>query len=246
MRRRRPAARRRRATTGIRGIEKVYRYKFNPTAQYLISNTAGTILQVNPPGTSTSSVGWGSLTAIPSASTIPNYFDFGTALTFSLTNITTAAAYTKQYDNYRIRGITLTLDLLQGGASSGELTSGGTPAPGILPTVWAFADQDDNAVPLNQYQVAARQGAKRFKFGQNGKMTFSIKVAPKVGLSTGVGGSGTGQASNILWLDCAYPTQQYYGIKLWFSDVNMDGLTNYGFRCNWTYDVEFKGAQNLF
>jgi len=245
--RRRRMNRKKRSTTGIRAIEKVTRFVFKPTAQYLISNTAGSIVQINPVGSSVTPVNWGSLTAITSSSTIPGYYDFGCGLKFNANNLTTfPGAVQLRYDNYRIRKVILTLDLLTGGAVS-HADTGALMAPGIFPTVYAFADQDDAAAPTNSTQVASRAGVKVFKFGQKGKMSCTITVQPKANLSVGAGGTSVGQASNNLWLDSGDPTlPDYFGLKLWFQDVNMDGLTNYGFRAHWTYILEAKGTQNLF
>lgn len=250
-RRRRAPMRRRRAprkrTTGIRQIEKVDKYVFRPTSQYLISNAIGTMVQINPVGTSTAPVSFGSLAAIPSASTIPGYYDFGASAEFNLANLTTQNSILTRYDNYRIKQVTLNLELLTGGSVTPETS--GTGALGIFPTVWAFADQDDANPPTNITQVASRYGVKRFKFGEKGKMSFSITVNPKVGLKAGPAGAPDGvvQAPQNVWLDSgASSPAPYYGIKLWFSDVDMSGLTNYGFRCNWVYVVEAKGTQNLF
>jgi len=249
MRKRRAPRRRaprRRATTGIRAIEKIDRFVFKPTPQYLISNAVGTILQINPVGTSTTPVNWGSLGVIPAASTIPGYFDFGAALKFNANNLVTfTSGIQGRYDNYRIKKVTLTLDLLTGGAVPGYEPT--VAQNGIFPTVYAFADQDDAGAVTNITQVSSRAGVKVFKFGQRGKMSCSITVQPKVNVSTGAGATSVGQASNNLWLDCGDPIlPDYFGLKLWFQDVNMDGVTNHGFRCHWTYILECKGTQNLF
>lgn len=250
-RRRRAPMRRRRAprkrTTGIRQIEKVDRYVFRPTSQYLISNAIGTIIQINPIGCSTTPVSWGSLAAIPSASTLVGYYDFGAGCEFNLNNLTTQSQILTRYDNYRIKQVTLNLELLTGGSTTPEAAAAGYQ--GIFPTVWAFADQDDANPPTNNTQVASRYGVKRFKFGEKGKMSFSITVNPKVALKAGAAGGPDGivQAPQNVWLDSgATSPAAYYGLKLWFSDVDMSGLTNFGFRCNWTYVVEAKGTQNLF
>lgn len=233
-------------TTGGSAIMKVDRFVYKPTAQYLISNAIGTITQINPVGCSTTPVNWGSLGTIASASTIPGYYDFGAALKFNVNNLTTFSQLATRYDNYRIKSVTLTIDLLTGGAVVNHDPAGATTG-GIFPTVYAFADQDDAGAVTNNTQVASRAGVKRFKFGQKGKMSFSITVQPKVNVSVAAGATSVGQASSNLWLDCGDPTlPDYFGIKLWFQDVNMDGVTNYGFRCNWSYVVEAKGTQNLF
>jgi hypothetical protein len=227
-------------------MDKVYKWTFRPTSQYLISNTAGTIVQVNPTGSSTTPINWGSLVAIPSASTILGTYDFGAGLSFNLGNLTTANSLLSRYDQYRLKYVTLTLDLLCGGAVSNSNLPGAS-LPGIFPTVYAFVDQDDATPPTNQTMVASRAGVKRLKFGQNGKMSCTIKLAPKPILAMGPAGTGgNGQGSNSTWIDSYNQTNPYFGLKLWFSDVLMDGHTEYGFRCNWTYHVEAKGAQNLF
>jgi len=183
----------------------------------------------------------------PSKSGFAGYYDFGVSVPFALTDLANYSAYTGLYDQYKINSVTLDLQFLSNSAQVNGF--------GVLPTIYAIVDEDDAVTPLLQSSVTGRQGHRVFKFGNGDRTSYKMSIRPRVAVinqatvNPALPPTSTGRQQSInQWVDCNSPTVQYYGIKLWFTDVLLLGnpAINTAFKWNWTYNVSFKGARNEF
>lgn len=238
--RKRRVPRRRIGGTGSRAIEKVYTYTMKPNQAYLsCAYTTPGLLIVSPLSAPLTFPLLSGTTA--SKTNFTGYYDFGAGISFQLADLANYTAYTGIYDNYKINSITLELEYMQSYAVN--------TSTGVNPTVYAVQDHDDSNTPGVISNVTSHAGCKNFRFGNKGQSTFKITIKPR--LAANVYGSnltsiGYQQAQG--WQDCNFPNNQYYGLKLWFTDVYLPGQENVNtaFRWKWTYNVSFKGGLNQF
>lgn len=229
-------------SAGSRMIEKVYRYQFSPPEQYLVNNQEGVLGSVVLTG------GVKPLTAgfigspVASATGIVNTYDFGVGVRFQLKDMDNWLAFSSIYDNYRLRQVQFTLEDMTGGSLEGSYQ--------VNPTIYAYVDHDDIVTPVSAKDITGRQGHKVWTMNNKNITKYSINIRPKASAlvrSTNDAGVGDLQISDKGWLDCAHPDVNYYGLKLWFSDLYLGG-TNANvaaFRIRCKYIFEFKGAMTL-
>lgn len=247
VRRRRPAIRRPKSS-GARLIHKTYTYKMTPNPTYITNShdeqglgvviTSPLSVPVIQPNISLTT---------PSKTGFFGYYDFGVSVPFALNDLANYTAFTGLYDQYRINSVTLDLQFLSNSAQ--------VNGAGLLPTIYAIVDEDDAITPLLQSTITGRQGHKVFKFGNGDRTSFKINIRPRIAVVNQATSNPTlpptavGKQQSInAWVDCNSPTVQYYGLKLWFSDVLLFNniACNTAFKWTWTYNVSFKGARNEF
>ena len=233
--------------TGSRLIEKVYRYITHPQDQYIVgqqSSIPGSIAIkggniTNPPLViaNTSAI-------VASKTGFTNYYDFGASIPFQLNNLENYLKFTTLYDNYRLERINIKVEYLSNSAQ--------VQSTGMMPIVYAVVDRDDVGVPPNLPYIQGRQGFKTWDFGNKGKQTYIISIKPKVAANVFSNNGGTligfQQSQGMPWQDCVYPANQYYGLKMWFTNVALPGTTTVDtcFRFSYTYVLAFKGALNEY
>lgn len=257
---RRPARRPRRRImnrkskfSGSSGIEKIYKYKASITPSYLSNATiteAGLVRQQPCPESSYVPMFpplWSPGSGVPADSVFPSYYDFGASAEFTLTDLVNSTALIGLYDSWRLNAVNLKITYMCTGAA--------VNGAGLMPTLYYYVDRDDVIVPTAKKQVTGKQGHKMFQFGDGSKQVCNIRIKPKLAplvystISTN-NQIGYTQSVGNPWNDCAPAgaTNSYHGIKLWFSDVLLPAgtATNTAFKVELQYELEFKGALNLF
>lgn len=243
--RRKPAIRRPKSS-GARLIHKTYTYKMTPNPTYITSDTnaSGVVLTS---ALSAPVIGANINAPVPSKTGFAGFYDFGVSVPFSLADLANYSSFTGLYDQYKINSVTLDLQFLSNSAQVNGF--------GLLPTVYAIVDEDDAVTPLLQSTVTGRQGHRIFKFGDGDRSSFKINIRPQIAVinqatvNPALPPTAFGRQQSInAWVDCNSPTVQYFGLKLWFTDVLLLGnpAVNTAFKWNWTYNVSFKGARNEF
>lgn len=224
--------------TGIRGLTKTYSYLFKPDPQYLRSNTvAGEIVQ-----SLTQPLANASISSInPSVLGLPNYYDFGVGLSFRVGDLMNINNFLAIYDEYKITNLKCRLTFLSGQAQIGGLS--------LLPTMNYVADQDNSIAPTSAHDVVGKQGSRALRVS-NARNTFSLSIKPMVNHYVAAN-TGSGQFAALKaspWLDCAHPDILHNAGKFWFQNIYLPAgsSTNTAIQWEFTFNVSFKGAQNLY
>lgn len=215
----------------------VYRFNMSQQPAYLVTaGTSGgagnTITGYNVGSVSSSLIG----TPIAAKSGFASFWDFGQSFQFKLQDLKNYAAYTALYDQWRINGITLTIESLSTVAPIGNLA--------LMPTIYAVTDYDDANIPTLVSNICGRQGFKMFKVGHKQKTSFTFRLKPKVAnLVYTDSVLGVGYGSTTGWYDCNSPEIPYYGLKLFYTDVFApDSRTvNQAFKIDVKYNLAFRG-----
>jgi len=171
-----------------------------------------------------------------------NFYDFGLGLSFQLSDLQNVAKYTALYDLYKLNYVTLKVTYMSNTSSVG----GGT----VLPTMYTVIDLDDNSVPTLVQQIKGRQGYKSINVGDKMKNTMYFKIYPKVSVVNYSINPTTNNAGYMVaqgWQDCAYPSNAYYGMKMFFTDILLAASSSEtAFKFDFKYNVSFKGALNEY
>lgn len=225
-RRKRPAYRKRVYRKRPLGMSTVYKYtRMGQDCIIQNSTTAGNITTNN-----------GSIITLGSvaADTVGSQFPF--AMSFSASQVQGIGEFTGLYDQYRIRGVKLTIIPLSDTAQ--------TNTAGFLPTMFIHPDYDDASLASYTYVGAReRQGVKCVRLVK----PFSMFIRPKAVLDISSGGA-TGAAAAIVrpgWIDCNDTASAHYGIKAFMKNVDLRAQPGCitAFRIETKYYLEFKGAQ---
>lgn len=226
---------------------KVYRFPFATEPAYVYTTLVGsggadntvsgyTIGAVNSLGTGV---------AIHAKSGFPNFYDWGQSYQFQMADMRNNDAWRALYDQYRIDGVTITIQSLQNTASMGSVM--------LTPTCYISTDYDDATIPNSSDQIIGRPGFKMFKFGNGNRTSFTFKCKPKIanmvyGEVANAAAVGYGTYSG--WLDCALKTVPHYGVKIFMTDVyagvDVDGSprTTTAFKIDVKYNVAFRTPLN--
>ena len=216
---------------------KSYNYKFKLPAQILTSTAGAGSLVISPGvGAGGSPLVAAGLVGYPSTNNLPNFFDFAIGVDFKLSDIVNSPAFTAMYDAYKIRKITLSIEYLNNSSSANTT--------GLMPTLYQYWDQDDALPPPGAVSIQAKQGVKRFQFGNNSRTAFKTSAMPRLGNVLGVVGAGVSIAgiTKPQYINCTIPTIAHHACKMWLADVYLPGsaAVTQAFRLNWTYDVSFR------
>lgn len=141
-----------------------------------------------------------------------NLYDIAFGLRFRLDQIINSTDVTTLADKYKIKSAYVRLYYNNSNSSTG--TQGG------MPFVQYITDHDDASAPLSANTLREKMDVK-FKTFQNGSSYIGIKVNPKPVREVYATGVLTGfeQPNRSVWLDCANPNVEHYGIRGVFSQV---------------------------
>lgn len=209
---------------GAYRMSKIYRFKRVNNACIMQNSTTQGVITTNDASqlvlgsTTADTVGW----------------KFGTAMSFRLDQIQAASDFTQLYDQYKIRGVKVTIIPTSDSAT--------TNSSGYLPTMYWCQDQDDSSVPT-EAQIRQKQNVKFTRL--TGPRSIYVKW-PKAQVD--VLQSGTTMApvgAGSPWINCDNAIIQHNGLKMWFYNVDLRAqpstTTAYRFEC--TYYLQFKNPQ---
>lgn len=209
-------------------MNSAYSYKRLGKAQ-IIQNTA-TIGQIVTNDVSTLNLGAVSLDTVG--------YQFGASLQFRLENVQSFTDFTALYDQYKIKGVKITLIPLSDSSTS--------QSSGFLPTLyWARDNDDGGAAPVAESDLRQRQDCKTMRLTGPRSMYISN---PKVTTDVEVQGAGVTLASKIEsagWMDCNDSNVMHNGLKMWFKNVDLRASPNTitAFRFDVVYYLAFRNPQ---
>lgn len=228
---------------GYKGINKSYNYNFTPGTQWISNYGVAAANAVNITPTTLSGplnpAAPGSTFVKVSQSSIPGYSDVGIAMPFSLLDVANYTVFSSVYDQYKLNWVKVKMTYLSNAAS--------VNGAGLLPEVYYVVDNDDAVIPQSQNSVKAKQGSICFGIGDGNKTSRTITIKPKLAQLVNIGAT----KANIQtggWVDCNTQTALYYGLKMWITNMYLPapGTQNTAIQFDYTYNVSFRGAQNLF
>ena len=239
--RRRPARRHRKRVSkrGKALREKIYRYKMTLPSQVAAAST------IAPGGFSIVGSQVAPLLAtsigVINASTngLTNFYDCGLSCTFRFADLKQYLVYQSMYDTYRLDSVTLDVEYLNNVSA--------VNTNGLMPTIYAYWDQDDAAVPGNISAITGKQGCQIRQFGNKSKTVFRFHGKPNTLTAVQTGYTGGVTAPTMInqknvWLNCADDSVPHYAFKMWITDLYLPGsaTVNQAMRFNWTYNMSFK------
>lgn len=228
---------------------KLYKFKFAQQPAYIsttLNMTGGgtnTITGYNVGSVNNTQVG----VCFPAKSGFARYFDFGESFQFRLSDLKNSDPYRALYDQWRLDGVSVTIQCLQNTTT--------LPGLGLSPTVYISTDYDDATVPNSADEVVGRPGFRMFKFGNKMKSSYTFRMKPKVAMvvyneqfpATAI----TGYGSHNGWLDCTNASIPHYGMKLFYTDVFAGSVTdpvslslNTAFKIDVKYHITFRTPLN--
>lgn len=221
---------------------KEYTFTFNLPAQILTSTAgAGSLALAAVTNGATLVSGANPITASkfqtqPSTNGLGGFWDVSMATNFRLSDIANYVSYTTLFDAYKIRKVGLSLEYLN---NSSQVNS-----TGLMPSVYAYWDQDDATVPANALIAQQKQGVRRFQFGHQSRTCYKTSGRPMIEQAVGVAGGGVAIAgiAKSQFLDCLSPTVAHNALKLFVTDLYLPGSSavTQAIRFNWTYVVTFR------
>jgi len=163
------------------------------------------------------------------------------AMIFRLDDMPNVSEFVNLFDNYRVRGVKITIKMVSNPDAQSIVGSATTNVyANYFPTLWWTTDEDDvNLVTLVQMREYAKARHRVLKPNQE----ISIFVRPKPlqamfkGLTTGY---ALGKASQ--WLDLANADIPLYGVKLVidYEGMTTSALNPWYFKFNTKYYFETK------
>lgn len=234
-----------------KGALKQYTYNFRLDDQLLYADTGSTTM-------ATVIGGNGPMTNATSSLSTPlalnwrvqnnpiygtNMVAIGGNLQFSIDDLKNWNPFKSLYDNYRINYIKLDVEYL--------CNQAGVAGTGLMPTLYAFVDQDGlppPAVPILSSDVTDRQGFKKCTFTST-RTKWSIKIKPKLTVDVVPSLSGTNpaliQQSSSSWVDVQQDAALYKGLLFYIDNFLANGTASNAFRFSFTYNITLNGALNL-
>jgi len=211
---------------------KPYNYVFTLKSQALMSNPPGLPIGFSTvPGAGQAPLLTANIGAFPSTNGLSNFWDFALATSFRLTDIDNYGAFITMYDAYCITKVTCEVEFLNNiSAVNGSA---------LLPSMYAYWDQDDATTPTSTGSITGKQGVNRRQFSTNRVMKLSGKPRP---LTQGEGTGSLINTKKAQWIDSTSPSESHYALKMLFQDVYLPATVgvNNGFRFNWKYHVSFR------
>lgn len=161
---------------------------------------------------------------------------FGASMQFRLGNIQTPGDFQALYDQYRIRGVRVTIIPLSDSSTA--------QSSGFLPTLyWARDNDNAGTVPSAENILRERQDVKVMRL--TGPRSIYIRN-PKQVIDTTVQGGVTLNSLNATgWVDCNDQNVMHNGLVMWFKNVDLRAQpgTTTAFRFECTYYLEFRNPQ---
>lgn len=141
-----------------------------------------------------------------------NTIQWGTAFQFNLSQCLQSQDFTSLFDRYKINAVSLKImyqasDALTGGAS-------------VLPIINYCYDYDDDAAPLSQSVVMAKQKAKSVILSANRPITIMIRPRVPTAIqwgTTALNTLGLG-VSKSMYINSTYHTAPHFGVKFWMNN----------------------------
>lgn len=226
----------------LRGLGpfKPYDFKFKLTPNYLrgsisqagdltwapVSGSAG-IAPFNAP----------TIATLPAPSGLTGYYDFGLGAAFRLNDINSVASWTSMYDCYRINKVVCEVEFMANTAASANGQGS------LLPTLYMVQDQDSAGPPGNLLTIQGQQGVRRYCVGDKNRIRFGFALKPRVQNLVAAPSTSYQVAKPGMWLNCASPGINHFGLKFYFTDVLLPGVstTETCIKFNWTYYISFRG-----
>lgn len=209
-------------------VNKPYNYKRLGLTQ-IIQNTT-TLGQIVTNDVSTINLGLASLDTVG--------YQFGASMQFRLANVQSNSDFVALYDQYKIKGVKVTIVPLSDTATS--------QASSFLPTLYWARDYDSaNVAPAGEADLRQRQDVKTMRL--TGPRSIYIKNPKCI---TDVEGQGAGvmlasKVENAGWVDCNDTNIMHNGLKMWFKNVDLRvaPTTITAFRFELTYYLSFRNPQ---
>lgn len=222
---------------GIKSQGKSYTFQFKPAPQVLTANlSAGSVQFSTAAGAGTAPLSNGKLVIQPSSNGLSSFHDVMCASSFILADLASAPTYTGLFDAYKIRKVTMNIEYLNNQST--------VSSSGLMPTLYTYWDQDDDAIPATVNDVTRRTGVKKFQFGHGSKTNYSFSIKPTIGtaLSTNTGGLIAAGIQKAGWINCTQFAIPHYAMKFALTDLYLPGTPSVqqAFRINWTYTVSFR------
>lgn len=152
----------------------------------------------------------------------------------SLDSLPNYTEFTSLYDQYQIKGIKLTF--VPSGNSYITSTISGVSTGNGFGRFHTVLDYDDSAVPASENELLQYQTLKTTAGYRSHSRYFKPKVQFSVADNDAIGTVASAAPRANVWLDCANPTIDHLGLKVWCSaPVNSAATTNTS--CLITYSV---------
>jgi len=107
-----------------------------------------------------------------------------------------------------------------------------------FPTVLFSTDNVDSAAPATELSVMQRENLVMKSFSSSTSVVTHA-LTPRL-LVAGSGATVVVQAPQNTWVESAYPTETYYGLKMWISNFNSTNSGNASLRVYFRYRVSLK------
>jgi len=236
---RRRMARRSRVPRGMRAQLRPYSYVFTLEPQILQSATTGTTPVVVNTFAGQLPIVQSNLTSNASNTGFTNNWDFGLACHHNARDIANWSSYFGIYDAYKITKITAKIEYLANTA--------GPQGSALLPTVWAYWDQDDTAVPTNIAALTGKTGVKMFTYNATKRIfnfTFRPTIRESVETSANANSPYAISGRGNQWINCGGDGTivNHYAFKMWCTDfyAAIGPASANAFRITWKYHVTFR------
>lgn len=135
-------------------------------------------------------------------------YQWGGALQFMLSHVSNVSEITNLFDNYRIRGVKVTVTP---GFNSAEVVTTMN-----IPTMHYAIDTDDAAVPSTRIAVQENSTCRSRRLDS----PFSIYIKPRAQnvIAAAAGSVAGGMLPAGQWIDTASQSIPHYGLKFWIDE----------------------------
>jgi len=233
----------RRADRVPRGVLKTYTYDFTLTPQILAPNptSAGAFLLTGGsyPLRSDDITGFSGSNS-STFLVFANLSDVSGGCAHRLQDAANFTSFTALYDAYRINSVTVIMEYMSGQGYPGS--------NGPTPTIYYYADPDDDGPPTSLTSMSGKQGVFQWQPTSSQSMkAFTFRPRIAVNVATSDTQNVTGMiAPPSQWIDCVRPTVQHNAFKFFITD--MLALANpssvNGWRFTFKYSISFRGARS--
>jgi hypothetical protein len=220
---------------------KTYTFTFKPAPQVFVQavptpSSGNALVLASAIGAGTAPLSNGRCLTPASSNGLIGFYDWTCATNFLLADLQSAPTYTGLFDAYKIKKISMNIEYLNNYSS--------VSSTGLMPTIYAYFDQDDSVVPVSIADITRRQGVKKFQFGNKGKTSFNFTLKPTVSaaLETNTGSLIQASVQKAGWINCTQFAIPHYGLKFAVTDLYLPGVNavQQAFRINWTYTVSYR------
>lgn len=155
-----------------------------------------------------------------------NTYDLPFAMKFSLSQILNSSDITNICDRYKLKKTKIRIYFNSNQNSIQSQNS--------LPQITYMTDEDDASIPTSAL-VREKMGAKIKYFNSRNYVEITLYPRPVAEVfNTGI--TSAYSPGRSMWLDCAYPNIEHYGIKGVIQNVNLNASPS--FSVGFKFDVE--------